>query len=119
MKKLIILTTLLASACADGPKLTRFRIENVAKDTVFYLERSRGNKRPRILMSAVGYLDSTVSVFLINPRQPERLYWLTFPLPKGPIDSLRRDWDFYDDQIEIHYKHEKATEGSLTLTADF
>lgn len=70
-------------------------------------------------MSAVGYLDSTASVFLINPQQAERLYWLTFPLPKGPVDSLKRDWDYYADRIEIHYKHEKATEGSLILTADF
>ncbi|KAB7733201.1 hypothetical protein F5984_04525 [Rudanella paleaurantiibacter] len=98
---------------------TLLRVANVAADTSFHLDKTAGSKVPRITLCAVGYLDDSASIILVNPRQPEKLYWRVFSLPKGRIDSLKSVFDYYDFDVNIHYQSQRVRRGNLRVVVKY
>ncbi|MGF7214354.1 uncharacterized protein YcfL [Spirosoma lacussanchae] len=112
-------TLLLLVACKSNESESTLPIANVAMDTVFYVKRTVGNRAPRISLCAVGYLDDSASIILKNPRQPQKIYWQFFKLPKGKIDSLKCSLDCYDSDVNIQYQHQNTRQGNLKLIVNY
>jgi hypothetical protein len=116
MRKLVVFITLLLTACSlKEANLTSLSVVNVSADTVFQATKTASNQATKISLCVVGFLDDSTSIILRNPRQPERKFWITFPLPKGRIDSLRGNFDYYDSDVEILYQHKNTKRGNLKL----
>ncbi|PRY24535.1 hypothetical protein CLV58_1393 [Spirosoma oryzae] len=120
MKKVVILCALLSASCrSDALRDKAVVIRDVARDTTVRLVKTQGNRSPSISLCAVGSLDDSATVTLRNPRQPEKLYWQTWRLPKGRLDSLKQRLDYYDHDVDVIYSHRNVSRGKLSLTVRY
>jgi hypothetical protein len=120
MRTVFAMCALLSTACqSGGPRANTLAIQDVTKDTTIRLTKAQGNLSPGISLRAVGTLDDSATVTLRNPRQPEKIYWQTWLLPSGRLDSLKQRFDYYDHDVDLIYSHGRVSRGQLRITITY
>ena len=121
MLKIVLLVTFLVGyACNSKTQpASIFLVKDIAADIVFTATKTATNRKPFLTLKAVGTVDDSTEISVRNPRQPQKIYWKTYVLPKGTFDTITHTMDYYDFTAEVVYAHKNARKGHLSLTVAY
>jgi len=99
------------SGCNKKNTHINFEINNCEKDTTIKVKILRGNK---ISLKVNGIIDDSASIFIREDVSKPNGGIIIFPLTKGVI-NLKDSSDFYNENNEIIFLHNKARKGKLKV----